>query len=70
MVSNPAVMRDSGDIVTRAIELCLSSVAGAGELILSGATLGNLCFQDVGYHFQIKTWHHDQSARLLATFTI
>jgi hypothetical protein len=47
MVSNPAVMGGRGDIVIRAIELCLSSVAGAGELILPGATLGNLCFQDV-----------------------
>jgi hypothetical protein len=63
-------VRVNEDIVTKIRELRSLSVDGLSELMFSGATLGNLCFQDVGYHFQIKTWHHDQSARLLTTFTI
>lgn len=69
MVCSTAVVGVHGDTVTKAIEFAFT-VVGISELMFSGATLGNSCFQDVGYHFQIKTWHHDQSARLLATFTI
>jgi hypothetical protein len=36
----------------------------------SAATLGNIHFQDITYHFQIKTCHHNQSATTMPALII